>query len=96
MSHATAIEVVTAARKQHGCSWCGQRIAPGEPYKRWRWYDGGDASTCRLHPECYDAMEAAPHEGGVIEFMPGDNPRGCNCGFDRGCERCANRKERAK
>lgn len=96
MSVATDVQHIGNSLKVHICDWCAQRIEIAQPYKRWRWYDGGDASTCRLHPECYDAMQSAPHEGGAIEFTMGDNPRGCNCGFDRGCEQCAKRKAGAK
>jgi len=80
------------ARKPHMCDWCWTRIEPGEQYVRYRWFDGGDAITCKHHPECFVAMEQCddlPVDG----WTPGDNPRGCNCGFTAGCARCA---ERAK
>lgn len=60
------------ARKAHRCSWCWQLINTAEIYKRYRAFDGGDASTIRMHPECHDAMtEAAKEEGGIIEWTPG-------------------------
>lgn len=88
---ATATETEThKAAKPHRCEWCWTRILAGETYQRYRYYDGGDAGTVKMHPECYSAMqETAKQEGGWTEWMPGDNPRGCNCGHDRGCERCA-------
>lgn len=87
------IETIKAAKKQHRCSWCDKRIEVGESYKRYRWFGDDGPSTVKLHHECYDAMhEAAQEEGGDFEFMPGENPRGCNCGFSAGCERCAARK----
>lgn len=94
MGHATEVEVVRTAKKPHSCSWCAQRIDAGQSYIRWRWYDGGDASTVKMHPECHEAMrELIAIEGGnTIEFSPGESPRGCCCGYDHGCPKCAARK----
>lgn len=89
MSAWTTPASFTAAKK-HVCDWCNERIDAGTRYWRWRWFDSGDAATCKAHPECYAAMlRAAQHEGGEIEFTPGDNPRGCDCGFEKDCETCA-------
>ena len=69
--HATAVET-HKARKTHRCEWCWQRIAECSEYKRYRYYNGGDAGTVKMHPECYGAMhEAAHEEGGWIEWTPG-------------------------
>lgn len=85
------------AAKNHVCDWCGERIDAGGKYWRWRWFDSGDASTCKAHPECYEAMlRAAQDEGGEITFSRGDNPRGCDCGHSIGCENCAAMKDRAE
>ena len=54
------------ARKAHRCMSCGEVIAAGETYKRWRCYDGGDASTNKMHPECL-----ALHQDDSLRF--GDN-----------------------
>lgn len=60
------------AKKRHRCEWCWQFIEPGERYKRYRWFDGGEASTVKMHDECYGAMQdAAAEEGGYIEWTPG-------------------------
>lgn len=65
------------AKKLHRCSWCWEHIKAAETYKRYRWVDGGDAGTEKMHLECYEAMgDLARQEGGWIEFLPGDNPRG--------------------
>lgn len=65
-----------AAKKQHKCSWCGERIEIGERYTRYRVFMDGDAGTVKMHPGCYEAMlEAARHEGGWIEWTPGDAER---------------------
>ena len=69
--HTTEVET-HKARKAHRCEWCLQRIDDGTEYKRYRCYGGGEASTVKMHPECYDAMqEAAREEGGYIEWTPG-------------------------
>lgn len=60
------------AAKAHRCTWCWQRIEPGELYRRYRWWNGGDAGTEKMHPECHDAMtDAAEEEGGWFEWVPG-------------------------
>lgn len=77
--HTTEVET-HVAHKKHSCGWCCQIILPGDMYKRYRYYDGGDAGTVKLHPECYAAMcEAASEEGGYIEWTPGqDRPAPLN------------------
>ena len=68
----TTRETTQAAKKVHRCSWCWQRIEIGSIYKRYRFFDGGDAGTCKMHPECFCAMEeAAKEEGGYLEWTPG-------------------------
>ena len=72
MSTSTEVETHKAA-KAHRCTWCWQRIDPGSEYKRYRWWNGGDARTERMHPECHAAMrEAADEAGGWIEWIPGN------------------------
>lgn len=93
MTAMTSVEEIKAARKAHCCDWCGESIDVGQPYRRWRWFDGSHASTVRAHPECEAAVaELANEEGGMVEFFPCDNPRGCNCWFAKDCERCAARE----
>lgn len=46
------------ARTPHRCMSCGETIGVGETYKRWRTYDGGDAQTNKMHPECLAMHEA--------------------------------------
>jgi len=87
MGTSTEVRHIKAAAKKHICSWCGQKIVEGESYKQWRWYAGGDAMTCKLHTECYKAHEEDCAIG-EHEFDFAANPRGCNCGHSRGCERC--------
>lgn len=61
------------ARKRHRCDWCDEFIEPGDKYVRWRWFDYGDAGTCKMHPECYEAGKTLDWDEG---FWPGHNPRG--------------------
>jgi len=65
-------ETTHAAKKIHRCTWCWQLIEVGSEYKRYRYFNCGDAGTCKMHPECFDAMqEAAREEGGFFAFTPG-------------------------
>lgn len=64
------------ARKAHCCEWCGERIEIGEQYKRYRYFDGGDAGTVKLHSECFDAMQDyVRKQGGWAEWEPGEFER---------------------
>jgi len=75
MGTCSEVETHTAA-KEHRCSWCWQRIESGSKYKRYRWWNGGDTGTEKMHPECHGAMiEAAREEGGWVEWTPGDGER---------------------
>lgn len=78
-----------ASRTRRWCDWCGESIEIGERYARWRYYDQGDASTVRTHPECLAAIEET---GECVEFDFYSQPRGCNCGHDGHCERCQQRE----
>ncbi len=86
------------ARKAHQCDWCYDAIEVGEQYRSWRWKSGDYIGTVKEHPECYEAQSELVHAqgGGEIEFTPGDNPRGCWCGFDADCKRCFARKSRGE
>ena len=77
MAGYTADQSIKASRKRRVCDWCAEVIEVGKPYIRWRWFGGDTPATVRVHPECKDALgEEADECGGVIEFTPGDNPRG--------------------
>ena len=56
MSSSTALAVIGSANKIHRCSWCGTKISVGESYARYRWFDGGESATVKLHPECHAIM----------------------------------------
>lgn len=47
---------LVAVRKEHRCSWCGEKIEVGHPahYRAFIWE--GYFATDYLHPECYEAM----------------------------------------
>lgn len=96
MSASTDLQIIKAAKKKHRCSYCGHAILLGETYKRYRYFDGGDAGTVKIHPECLDAFNELDPSEQQDGFSQGDNPRGCNCGFSKDCERCASIAERGK
>ena len=69
--YATEIET-HKAKKQHRCDWCWQFVNADETYKRYRYYNGGDVGTVKMHPECHDVMQdEAREEGGWFEWTPG-------------------------
>lgn len=60
------------AKKRHRCTGCWEPIEVAETYMRYRYFDGGDAGTVKMHPECHAYMvECAAEEGGFIEWTPG-------------------------
>lgn len=86
------------ARKQHRCHWCGEQITSCEVYVRDFSYHDGRPQVLKMHSECWDALNEASREYGPdFEFYDYENTRGCFCGGDHGCERCAaRRKEEAQ
>ena len=71
MSHSTE-PTSHKAIKQHRCTWCWQFILLGESYTRYRCYDGGDAGTVKMHPECFEVMQEEAAEWGYdFEWTPG-------------------------
>lgn len=92
MGYATPAETHRAA-KQHRCDWCGEPIAVGETYQRWRWYGDGTISAVRSHQECVAAAHEAAAEWGSDEVtFNRSETRGCWCGHSAGCQTCASRK----
>lgn len=75
------VEVITTpelrtARTGKPCTWCGQRINPGDKYTHQRVKVEGEMTTNNLHPECNEALdEAVAAEGGSVIFSPGGNER---------------------
>lgn len=57
------------ARKEHHCSWCGEKILVGERYARWLWKSGGDFGPVLMHFECENQSDGE-------EFTPGSFKRG--------------------
>ena len=56
------------AIKPHKCHSCGEDIAQGERYKRWRCFDDGSVSSVKMHAECLQ-MHCDDSGGGYWEFM---------------------------
>ena len=67
---------VKRSRKQRHCDWCAEMIEIGQPYESYRWADGSDGGTVRMHPECYKAMGAKGELEPDLEWSPGDFVRG--------------------
>lgn len=90
MSPSTTPQLIKAAKKDHRCDWCNTKIDAGESYKRYRWFDSGDAYTVKMHPECLDAStDLMQIDGESLQDGWGDFKRGCYC--DSQCERCADK-----
>lgn len=62
------------SRKDHICTWCGEKILKGEEYHTWKTVD--DCwFTSKVHDECSAAMQEEYAYYGDIEYMPFDNER---------------------
>lgn len=82
---------IKQSRKPHCCDWFGGVIQVGEGYHRWRYYAHQEASTCKLHEDCFEAMiEERDQDSYEYEFHS-DHRRGCYCdGGD--CDRCGRKQ----
>ncbi len=75
------VKTIKSSRKKRNCNWCSEIIKIGTTYNYYFCFDEGSGAS--MHPECLKAMKSDLNcEDG---FLEGDNPRGCNCGFDIGC-----------
>ncbi len=64
------------ARKRYWCTWCGEAILAKDTYARYTYVGDDGFGMCKMHPECYAAMEQeARAEGGWIEFGLSENDR---------------------
>jgi len=60
------------AVKPHRCSWCWQHIVVSEQYTRYRYFNGCEAGTVKMHPECFTVMQEEASEWGPdFEWTPG-------------------------
>lgn len=62
------------ARKEHVCTWCCEKILPGETYARWASMDIDGATTNKMHLECLASVDA--QQSGMWEYCVGDG-QGC-------------------
>ena len=67
---------VQRSRKERQCDWCAEKIEVGQPYESYRWADGSDGGTVRMHPECYAAMRQESQDNPGVEWFAGDFVRG--------------------
>lgn len=58
------------ARKEHCCSWCGEKILKGEKYKRWTGIYEGEFQSNPMHIECDNACFTYMKELGCDEYTP--------------------------
>lgn len=77
-SYTTLADEWVTTRKVHQCDWCGELIEKGTKARRRVGIFEGDFCEGRQHPECYAAMEDAPHDVVCEGWMAGDFPRGSN------------------
>ena len=56
------------SRKVRRCDSCGETVAIGEKYVRWRCYDSGEVGTVKMHPECLDMHQADANKYGDHEW----------------------------
>ena len=67
---------VKRSRKERRCDWCAEKIEIGQAYESYRWADGSDGGTVRMHPECYEAMGKVCKLEPDLLWSPGDFVRG--------------------
>ena len=76
MSYLLLEESTPVARTPHRCTWCGQGIEPGSPYKNQRGTYEGRFQVDKFHLECNKAAaDECASEGGDWEFIPYENER---------------------
>lgn len=69
-------KTIKAARKNHRCHWCGERINKGESYHVWKGIYEGDFSVFKTHPECNAAAERTMKHNREHEVEAWDHERG--------------------
>jgi len=68
---------IKRARKARMCYWCAELIEIGRPYEQWRYKDGSDIGTVRMHPACQAACrQLSTDEGPDLSWSIGDFRRG--------------------
>lgn len=89
----TEPRLIKKSRKAKRCQWCYELIEVGQP--KYYWFTYGDNIGCDVHPECYEALCRSDYKDEMP--APGDNPRGCDCNYCKGCK-CGwvEKKERCK
>ena len=62
------------ARKPHRCTWCGEPIAKGESYWKWKSVNGA-WFTSKMHPECRERCQEDYCLYGDDDYFPYSNDR---------------------
>lgn len=60
---------IKAARKNHDCHWCNERINKGESYHIWKGIYEDDFSVFKTHPECNAAVNRTLAHNGDFEIQ---------------------------
>lgn len=64
------------ARKEYYCEWCNEKIVIGEQHFYRVYVFEGEFTTGRMHFECHDTMQKAPHDEVCDGWTQGDFKRG--------------------
>ncbi|SIT50470.1 hypothetical protein BN2476_830041 [Paraburkholderia piptadeniae] len=75
MSYTQLSDSTPIARKNHHCSWCGERIESGSMYMRTAGINDGDFQVGKFHPECDAAATDEFRRDPGFEYLPYDNER---------------------
>jgi len=77
MCHAETINSgLRFARKQHNCSWCGEKIEPKIRYFFWIGLVDGDFGETKMHKECDEAYQKYSEDAWDQCFEMYSQPRG--------------------
>lgn len=69
----TPVETLIS-RKDHICTWCGEKILKGEEYHTWKSVDDS-WFTSKVHEECHKAMLEEAAYWYDYDYMPFSNER---------------------
>lgn len=88
MTWSSPVIKIKAARRKHQCDWCSEDIMPTMPYHKWVFKKEGLLQTCKVHPECDEAILDYQDVCAGEEWLQHHNNRGCSCFKDPDCDNC--------